>query len=78
MSGHNNYFLWGPPEEERGAVLIAIGDLHELEGMYSDIRKVDETDSPFAIPSENHRANYVCRGPTRSLRDAWPAMKLYV
>lgn len=78
VSGHNNYFLWGPPEQGRGAVLIAIGDLDELEGMYSDIRKVDETDSPFAIPSENHRAIYICRGPTRSLREAWPAMKLYV
>jgi Dolichyl-phosphate-mannose-protein mannosyltransferase len=78
VSGHNNYFLWGPPAEGRGAVLIAIADRRELEGLYSDIRKVDETDSPFAMPSENHRAIYVCRGPTRSLRDAWPAIKLYV
>jgi hypothetical protein len=78
VSGHNNYFLWGPPEEGRGAVLIAIGNLRELEGMYSDIRKVDETDSPLGMPFENHQAIYLCRGPTRSLRDAWPAMRIYL
>jgi 4-amino-4-deoxy-L-arabinose transferase-like glycosyltransferase len=78
VSGHNNYFLWGPPQEGRGAVLVALGNRPDLERLYTDVRKVDETDAPLAMPSEHHRAIYVCRGPRRPLGEVWTSLKVYL
>ncbi len=78
VSGHNSYFLWGPPADGRGAILIAVGDRLDLERMYSDVQKIDETDLSYAMPSEIHRAIYLCRGLRGPLRDASPSLKIYV
>jgi hypothetical protein len=77
-SGHNSYFLWGPPARS-GDVLIAIGGSpQELEETYATVVQVDATDERYAMPYENHRPIYICRGLKRPLRDVWPSMKAYI
>jgi hypothetical protein len=77
-SGHNTYFMWGPPART-GEVLIAIGERREdLEKTYADVREVDETNEPYAMPYENHRRIYVCRGLKRPLREVWPSTKFFI
>jgi hypothetical protein len=78
VSPHNNYYLWGPPEPPRGAVLIAVASGKDLERVYEDVRKVDQLDEPYAMPFENKKAVYVCRLPKRALGDVWAALKLYI
>jgi hypothetical protein len=77
-SGHNAYFMWGPPERG-GEVLIVVGeDREDLEKVYADVRQVDETDEAYAMPYENHQPIYVCRSPRRPLRDVWPSTKFFI
>jgi hypothetical protein len=77
-SGHNAYFMWGPPGRS-GEVLIAIGGKRaDLERTYVDVRQVDETFDPYAMPYENHRPIWICRGLKKPLHDVWPETKHYI
>jgi hypothetical protein len=78
-SGHNSYFLWGPPDASRGAVLITVGvDREDVEETYEDVRQVGETDSPYAMPYENHLPIFVARRPRRTLGAVWPETKMFI
>jgi 4-amino-4-deoxy-L-arabinose transferase-like glycosyltransferase len=77
--GHNNYFLWGPPPADRGAVVISVSEEREdLEKTYDDCRQVDETDAPWAMPYEDHQPIFICRKPKRSVQSIWPETKTYI
>jgi hypothetical protein len=79
VSGHNSYFLWGPPEAGRGAVLVSIGvEKEDLLRIYEEVIKVSETDSPYAMPFENHVPIYVSRRPRRAIVDVWPGAKNFI
>jgi hypothetical protein len=78
-SGHNSYFLWGPPGEGRGAVMIVIGaGRARLEEVFESVTEAGETDQPYAMPFEDHLAIWVCRGPKQELAALWPETKRYL
>lgn len=79
VSGHNSYFLWGPPTGGRGAVLITVGVSREdvLES-YEEVEQVGETDEPYAMPYENHVPIFVARKPRRPLDVVWPTTKHFI
>jgi hypothetical protein len=76
ISGHNSYWLWGY-EPFTGEVLIVIGGVAEVEQVYADVRRVDETDDPLARSSERGLGIYVCRKPRATLSAIWPRMRHY-
>jgi hypothetical protein len=77
-SGHNTYFLWGPPPG-RGDVLITIGVSREdLERTYGQVDEVDQTDEPYAMPYEDHVPIYVCRRPKRALAEVWGTTRHFI
>lgn len=77
-SGHMNYHLWGLPAG-RGDVAIAIGfEASELGALFADVREVTRSvDAPLAWPRERALPVFICREPTRPLRDAWPELRRY-
>lgn len=76
ISGHQNYWLWGPGEYT-GQCLVVIGNNRErLEQLFNDVRQAGETNHPLAIPYENHRPIWIVRGPKfGTLQDLWPKLK---
>jgi hypothetical protein len=72
-SGHNAYFMWGPPGEGRGAVMIAVGDFEcdDWSNVYESRTKFDETDDPYVMPYENHIPVCILRGQKEPLRAVW-------
>jgi Dolichyl-phosphate-mannose-protein mannosyltransferase len=79
VSGHNAYFMWGPPKDGRGRVLIAVGeDREDLLETYEEVEEVGKTDAPLAMPYENEVPIYVCRKPRRPLQQVWPETKHYI
>lgn len=51
-SGHNNYWLWGPPPANTQAILMIGGDETELRKYWGHIEKVGKTpDSLWNMPS---------------------------
>jgi hypothetical protein len=77
-SGHNAYWMWGPPPADRGDVLVIVGGRAEdHRRSYVDVVAVGETHHPYAMPYENHLPVYVCRGARQPLALLWPSVKRY-
>lgn len=78
LSGHNNYFLWGP-REYSGDVMIVIGDRREnLEQYFDRVELGAVFQHPFVMPYENDLSIWICRGAKIPLKDLWPRVKLYI
>ena len=79
VSGHNSYYLWGPPRDGRGEILLAIGpDKSDLEELYFDVTAVGETDEKYAMPYEDHVPLYLCRRPKVDIRVVWNTLKIFI
>lgn len=78
ISGHNNYFLWGPGNSDP-QVVIAVGiNTAEARKIFGDIRAVGLITAPYVMPYENNLRVWVCRQPKVSLRQVWPKLKFYL
>jgi Dolichyl-phosphate-mannose-protein mannosyltransferase len=76
ISGHNNYYLWGPGD--RGAVLVVIGGRAEgARRYYEEVTAAGRILNPYAMPYETNLTIWVCRRPRQPIRDFWPQLKHY-
>ncbi len=74
ISGHQNYFLWGP-RDYTGESMIVMGDEREvLERQFASVEKVGRVENHYAMPY-NHIDIFYCRGLRAPLADAWPKVK---
>jgi hypothetical protein len=77
ISGHNNYFLWGPGNAS-GEVVIAVGmSLEDLNRIFGEVTQAAIINNEYAIPEESNLPVYVCRKPKMTLQQAWPGLKFY-
>lgn len=74
ISGHQNYFFWGP-RGHTGAVMIIVGnDDRDLDRLFQSVQVVGHIDDPLAMPYENGPI-YLCRGLKQPLATLWPKTK---
>lgn len=74
ISGHQNYFLWGP-HGATGKSMIVMGDRQEvLESKFVSVQKVARAAHPYAMPYQ-HIDIFYCQGFKFPLADAWPKVK---
>jgi hypothetical protein len=77
LSGHNQYWLWGPRGHD-GSVMIHVGgDVERWRRACGSIEIADKTGSPFAMPYENDRPIFICRGLRVPLEKVWERLKRY-
>jgi hypothetical protein len=78
ISGHQNYFYWGP-REYTGSCLVIVGQTREqLRQKYETVIEEGEIYHPYAMPFENHRGIWIVHQPKYgSLQQAWPTFKLW-
>src|SRR3984957_5823844 len=77
ISGHNNYYLWGP-QQYTGEGVIAVGmPLEDLKLIFGQIDLAATINYEYAIPEENNLPVYICRKPRMTLQQAWPRLKFY-
>jgi hypothetical protein len=74
--GHNNHFLWGPPEKGFVNIIIIGGDDHE--DSFEEVLKLDSTDSKFAMPYETNITIYLGKKLIKPLKEIWPGLKHYI
>jgi hypothetical protein len=77
ISGHNNYFVWGPRGYDGSVVIMAGGDAAKLATMFGDVAIAGHIDNPYAMPYENRIPIYVLRSPREPLSAIWPTLKHY-
>jgi hypothetical protein len=74
ISGHQNYFLWGP-RGYTGESLIVMGDRKSrLEEKFASVEKVGRVEHPYSMPYE-HIDIWYCRGMKGNLAELWPKVK---
>src|SRR5216684_25248 len=74
ISGHQNYFLWGPRNYTGESVIVMAGSQQDLESRFADVQRVASVYHPYSMPYE-HFGVFYCRGPKRPLNEIWPQVK---
>ena len=78
ISGHNNYWLWGPGEVAENAVVIILGgDKEDHLKVFEQVEQEGLVQSKYAMPYENNLPVYVCRHMKMTAMDTWPGVKHY-
>ncbi|HEU4384629.1 MAG TPA: glycosyltransferase family 39 protein [Anaeromyxobacteraceae bacterium] len=78
-SGHNQYFLWGPPEG-RGEVAVVVSGEREDCGRGTFRRRellARLPENPWAMPYESGRWIWICREPMVPVSELWPRLRHY-
>jgi hypothetical protein len=79
ISGHQNYFLWGP-RDWTGEVALVLDtnddDERELFASVEDLGQV--VSSPWAMPFERRMHIFLCRDLKVSVRELWPRVKKWL
>jgi hypothetical protein len=77
ISGHNNYWLWGPGGWD-GRVLIVVGATEErLRGRFEQVERAATTSCGLCMPYENNRPVWIARGLRLPVAQLWPQVKHY-
>jgi len=78
VSGHNNYWIWGPPPG-RGELVITVGETEEDVGKtYREVRVADRTRDEWCMPYEDDLPIIVGRSPRATLEEIWPRCKMFI
>jgi hypothetical protein len=75
ISGHNNYFLWGPRDHDGSVVIVIGGDRDRLLEQFESVEVAGHLDHPYAMPYETNRPVYVLRGMRVPMSTAWPRFR---
>jgi hypothetical protein len=78
LSGHNQYFLWGPRGFSGQVVIDVHGDCGADAHLFRSARRAAVFAAPYVLPYEDHMPIMVCRGITVPLGELWPKLKRYI
>jgi 4-amino-4-deoxy-L-arabinose transferase-like glycosyltransferase len=74
ISGHQNYFFWGPRGYTGESMIVMNGRQEDLESKFAEVQKVASVYHPYSMPFEHFDVFY-CRGIKRPLSEIWPMLK---
>ncbi len=77
ISGHNNYWLWGPGEDSAEVLVAFSSDDARLRKYYARVEAVADVDCQWCHPDVERLRLWVCRDPIRPIQDWWAEMKHY-
>src|SRR6267378_3209596 len=76
ISGHQNYFLWGPRDWTGEVALVLDTNDDDERGLFGSVEDLGQVvSSPWAMPFERRRHIYLCRDLKVSVREVWPHVK---
>jgi Dolichyl-phosphate-mannose-protein mannosyltransferase len=77
ISGHNNYYLWGPRGRDGSIIIIIGGNQKHYRELFGSFRVAGKIQSINAMPYETNQPIYVLRDMKPPLQDFWPQVKNY-
>jgi hypothetical protein len=77
VSGHNNYWLWGPGDRPGDPVIAVLpaGARPQLEAGCGALEDRGPIGCRHCMPYERDSHVWVCRNPARTLAELWPELK---
>jgi hypothetical protein len=78
ISGHNNYYLWGPGNCTGEVVLFFnAATREELQQVFNTVEQIGVNTCDYCMPFENNAPILLARGIKTPLQQAWPAVKFF-
>lgn len=78
ISGHNNYWLWGPSAYDGGVLIVLSRSRQRQEERFTTVELAGEIDCGECMPYENHLSIFIGRGmKPPPLAERWPSFKHY-
>jgi hypothetical protein len=77
LSGHNNYWLWGPDAWDGGVMIVIDDQDGDGPALFEHWERVGSFDHPYAMPYERRQNVYVGRGFRQDPAKAWAGFKSY-
>ena len=77
ISGHNNYWLWGPGDPPPENLIILGGQVENYMDMCGEVRQADTIDCGYCMPYENNRPVIVCKDLQVDMNKRWAELKHY-
>jgi Dolichyl-phosphate-mannose-protein mannosyltransferase len=78
ISGHNNYFLWGPRSYSGECVIVFGENADRYAKLFGEAQLVGTITDEHAMPSERGVHVYICRKPSAPLAILWPNFKMFI
>ncbi|MEP6956830.1 MAG: glycosyltransferase family 39 protein [Chthoniobacterales bacterium] len=76
LSGHQNYYLWGPRDYTGEVMLVLDSDDADEREQFRSVEDLGVLgSSPWSMPWEQRQHIYLCRGLKMPMRDFWPQLK---
>jgi len=75
LSGHNQYWLWGPRGYDGSLAIHIGGDPDRWRRVCGSVEIVDKTSNPYAMPYENNRSIFFCRDLRIPVVQLWGRLK---
>jgi hypothetical protein len=78
-SGHNNYWLWGPPPHGSEPVVV-VGHFSstDIAQHFRDCHQAATIDNPAHVPNQERGAGvWSCAAPSIPWEAAWPSLGHY-
>jgi len=76
ISGHNNYYLWGP-RGNHAIFIIVGGRKSDYQRAFRDVRQVATVDNPYARPDEIGVRIFIARDPLSGPARFWRSVRHY-
>jgi hypothetical protein len=77
ISGQNQYYLWGPRGHDGSVIIHINGDPDFWRHLCQTVEVAGTFGVPYAMPYENGRPIFICRGLRFNLIKAWPHFRRY-
>jgi Dolichyl-phosphate-mannose-protein mannosyltransferase len=77
ISGHENYFLWGPRGHDGSVMLIYAESRDELLEQFRSVEPAGQLNNPLGLPEESGLTLWLCRDRLEPLPTAWPRLHHY-
>jgi hypothetical protein len=75
VSGHNNYWLWGPGGNSGEVMIIIGGERERIEELFASAEQVATVECGYCMPYENHQPVWVARDLKMPIAELWPQLK---
>ena len=76
ISGHQNYFFWGPRKYTGSVMIVFGGSPRTLENDFDSVEEFSHDTNPYVEPYERGPI-FICRGLHGNLEAFWPKVKFW-
>lgn len=78
ISGHNNYWLWGPRDYTGEVVMVIGGNQEDLEANFESVETIGLIMRSYSMPYENNLPIYLCRNLKTPVKEFWARVKEFI